>query len=461
MKRLFLAFILSVFLVNTINGHESEEDWLLTFNIPSMGTMKTVFNFRFQDSSFEAFSKGDQAKPILGFWKYGMARIFTDNFQNGSIARITSGRIHRQGNKKFLKGILKTPMGDRYFRGKMEDSHLTAFLLDGNKDTVGQVKGNPFQGTLPLRDYSKLTGSILDTIKAYLYNPTILQSDDWKDFQETLEEVSVALKDDLGLLMAFNYFRGELPFSHLGLTRTSSETENNNEAENGDYVKLTELPNETIKMEIQSFAGSGEEIQKAFRQVKTKSYKQLVIDLRQNSGGGIEAGMAFVKHLMNEPRYGGIFLTRNYFREHDSIPLVDVYTQFPNLEKGDYEVLFKGIHNYKGWCLKVNPVQNPYEGKVYVLTSKFTASTCEPIVYALKQYGRAKIVGEKTAGSMLSAESFQLADHFKVYLPTATYYTADGYKIDQNGVEPHYQVPSKKALKYTKRQLIGIPAEKK
>lgn len=64
-----------------------------------------------------------------------------------------------------------------------------------------------------------------------------------------------------------------------------------------------------------------------------------------------------------------------------------------------------------GWAsVRVEParegfVTGAYSGPLVVLTSRRTASSCEPLVRALQQLGRAKIVGEPTAGRpFLSSE---------------------------------------------------------
>lgn len=95
-----------------------------------------------------------------------------------------------------------------------------------------------------------------------------------------------------------------------------------------------------------------------------------------------------------------------------------------------------------------------FKGNVYILTSKFTGSTCEPIVYGLKQSGRAIIVGENTAGKMLSSEPFDVKNDFQIYVPIADFYTNDGVRLDQKGVAPNYKVKYKEALNYTLDKLI-------
>ena len=99
------------------------------------------------------------------------------------------------------------------------------------------------------------------------------------------------------------------------------------------------------------------------------------------------------------------------------------------------------------------PHTNAFKGNVYILTSNKTASTCEPIVDALKRSGRATIVGENTAGAMLSAAMFQVSGKYHLFLPIADYYNADLQRLDQVGVKPDIEVKADDALDH----VLSLP----
>ena len=83
------------------------------------------------------------------------------------------------------------------------------------------------------------------------------------------------------------------------------------------------------------------------------------------------------------------------------------------------------------------------------MTNEGTGSTCEPIVYALKNTKRATIIGEKTFGGMLAASPFVVTGKYRLMLPIADFYTYDGVRLDRVGVSPDIETKSDDALTKT------------
>jgi C-terminal processing protease CtpA/Prc len=189
-------------------------------------------------------------------------------------------------------------------------------------------------------------------------------------------------------------------------------------------------------MRIESFSGDSTEMDSAFNYICSHHYKNLIVDIRDNSGGATEAGMAFARHLFKDTVYGGIFLTQKYFNERATPPMVSDYNSFPSFTTASFSLFIKGINEQKGISLKVVPFPPVYTGNLYLLVNENTTSTCEPIAYAIKQYKRGILVGHRTAGAMMTGEHFAIKDGFELTIPTAIYYTADGKKLDKNGVQP-------------------------
>ena len=76
-----------------------------------------------------------------------------------------------------------------------------------------------------------------------------------------------------------------------------------------------------------------------------------------------------------------------------------------------------------------------------MLTSRRTASAAELAADALKANGRATIVGEATAGRMLSQRMYDVPGGLQLSLPIADYHSRNGGRVEGKGVQP--DVPTK------------------
>ena len=115
-----------------------------------------------------------------------------------------------------------------------------------------------------------------------------------------------------------------------------------------------------------------------------------------------------------------------------------------------------------------------------MLISKKTASAAEFTVDALAQEESVTIIGETTAGEMLSQKMYDLPHGFQLSLPIAEYYSHRMGKIEGKGVEPDIEIDqnvamdlalaliegkkledaissAQKALKELKKQPLGEP----
>ena len=77
---------------------------------------------------------------------------------------------------------------------------------------------------------------------------------------------------------------------------------------------------------------------------------------------------------------------------------------------------------------------------IVVLTDNGTASASEILVAALKENGKADIVGEKTFGKGVIQELIYLSNGGALKVTSAEYYTPNKNKINEIGIEPNYQV---------------------
>jgi C-terminal processing protease CtpA/Prc len=78
----------------------------------------------------------------------------------------------------------------------------------------------------------------------------------------------------------------------------------------------------------------------------------------------------------------------------------------------------------------------PYDGNIILLVDRHTASAAEMVTVFAKENNLATIVGEKTAGRLLSATSVKVGNGFRLALPTGAYYTWRGTVLEGSPIEP-------------------------
>ena len=147
----------------------------------------------------------------------------------------------------------------------------------------------------------------------------------------------------------------------------------------------------------------------------------LIIDLRENSGGGGASDAELLGHLSHTP-----------------IPMAEV--TWRNAD-GTTEVMQRQPHKPAGGAL--------YPDKpVYLLTAKRTYSAAEEFVYDLKAAGRATLVGETTGGGANPANRpVPLSYGFRVFIPNGhVVHPTTHSNWEGVGIAPDVAVPADQAL---------------
>jgi carboxyl-terminal processing protease len=162
------------------------------------------------------------------------------------------------------------------------------------------------------------------------------------------------------------------------------------------YVQLTEFAEPTAR-----------QFRRALEQLLIQGARSLIIDLRNNPGGLLEAAVEVA-----EP----------FFARHELI----VYTQ--GRKPADREE-FRAESEGK-------PIALP----LVVLINAGSASAAEIVAGALKDAGRAILVGERSFGKGSVQSVFKLENGEGLRLTTARYYTPSGVSIHEKGIAPHVEV---------------------
>lgn len=178
------------------------------------------------------------------------------------------------------------------------------------------------------------------------------------------------------------------------------------------HVESEMLENNVGYISLLTFdEGCAEELKKALEDLKSKGANKYILDLRYNTGGLVDEALKIA----------------NYFLDKDKTVLYTV-------DSDDNKVETKTEND---------PIDTTSD--MVVLVNYYSASASEILTGALKDNGRAKIVGEKTYGKGVIQNVFQLTDGSVLKLTFAEYFTPKETKINQVGIEPDYTVelPSK------------------
>lgn len=167
------------------------------------------------------------------------------------------------------------------------------------------------------------------------------------------------------------------------------------------------------------------ELNDAINNMKGEGLKTLILDLRNNAGGLLEEAVAVADAFIDD----GLI----------------VYT------KGREEKLYAKYEASKHNTIFRNPI--------VVLINQGTASAGEIVAGALKDHGRAKLVGEKSFGKGSVQTLFPLPDGSGICLSTAYYYTPSGICIHGKGIEPHEIVEPLKLSKEQEKMIENLTKE--
>ncbi|MEQ9165852.1 MAG: S41 family peptidase [Fulvivirga sp.] len=428
---LLFIFILSWSLTN------AQQHWLM--NNPD--GFSFYLTTTIDEGSFTANTRKNALIDILGEERFKGAKLKYPEI------------IHLDGKNESgkISGSYQAISKDLSFNGTIDNDTLK-IIVESNGMPAYQLIGTKVDATVPLRDYSKSFEKVFNLTEENIYNQSFIMSQHWQQFKSTMISKSTSMLDDYEFQIAFSMIARKLPFSHYYLYASKDDKDAN---KHPDMAFLKELDARTCLLEVKQFTGTKEQMDSLIQIVDTKKYENLIIDLRNNPGGSHMAAFPLVEYIIDKTIIAGVFPNKNWYKEYDRLPTKEDYSKFSEFTGGSFEEWFNKAKNNYGAYFKVSPAPIHFEGQVYVLTNKRTGSTCEPIVYGLKENKYAIIIGEPTAGAMLSSNEFVFDEIFTLRIPLNDYITYSGDRIDMVGIAPDIEVKSDKALDYALKMIAN------
>lgn len=150
------------------------------------------------------------------------------------------------------------------------------------------------------------------------------------------------------------------------------------------------------------------EFRNALFDLKEKKVSGIILDFRFNGGGLLDTTQELLSVFL--PRNKKIVSMKGVKPEENQI----IYTDF-------------------FWY-------SDEKTPLVVLVNRFSASASEIFAWALQEYNRAIIIGEKTYGKGSVQETLPLGDGSLIKVTTAKWYTPKDRNIDSEGIEPDVNV---------------------
>ena len=194
------------------------------------------------------------------------------------------------------------------------------------------------------------------------------------------------------------------------------------------------LPEQTVQLRITDFQpGVNQKVQSALETIRQQGAQRLILDLRGNPGGLVPEVIGVASEFLDEG--STIFLEKE--RDLEARPIQTVG------RTGDWLDL-----------------------ALVVLIDDDSASGAEVLAAALRDNGRAQLIGETTFGTGTVLSTFPQDDGSSVVLATAFWLTPEGDPVWKEGVEPDQFVALARDVfpsrpeddpELTERELEGSP----
>ncbi len=245
------------------------------------------------------------------------------------------------------------------------------------------------------------------------------------------------------------------------------------------YLSLNEESNYAL-LRITSFEQSSSNKERAFEDFlkntfellhhKRKSIANLIIDLRENTGGSLYFCFLLHSYLSDHPfrEYKAVFsrikrvpYEKHYYEGPATMPISEINTR---LKK---EFL---VRNQSGYTIPDSLISSweprpfRFRGKVFIITNHKVSSAASYFALLSKNNARARIIGTETTGGTYSGNGFKIlefllpASEIQLRFPYAKMIYSFGEEKSGSGLVPDYPVSDdyESFINNKDRQLIYI-----
>ena len=354
----------------------------ITFLITSIAMYQFFTNDGFGKSIVAEADANEEIVDTLNQYrkiidKYYLGDINEDDLKEGAIAGYVAG------------------LGDEYTEYISKDD-----MADYMADTTGNFVG---VGIYMVQDTEANRIMVLSPIKGGPAEKAGIQPGDYiisvdgiQYSGEQMTEASNKIKGEEGTTVKLEVLRNNETLN-FELTRENIKV---------NPVEGEVLENNIGYISFSSFdEGTADEFKEKFEELQGQGIDSLIIDLRNNGGGIVDEALDIA----------------NYILDKDSVILYEV-------DKNNNEQVEKTTDD---------PIINM---PIVLLTNENTASSSEILAGALKDHGKATIVGTKTYGKGVIQQLLTLPDGSGLKITSEKYLTPNRTEINKVGIEPDEKV---------------------
>lgn len=319
----------------------------------------------------------------------------------------TLSQFRSELEKKYIGEINDEELIEGAVKGYVDalgDPYTTYYTKKEMKTIMEETNGNFVGiGVYMTKDLEKNAILIIKPIEnspaekaGILPGDLITKVDDVEYTGDKLEEASNKIRGEEGTKVKLEIYRnGET--KTFELTRTKVVV---------SHVTTKVLNNDIGYIVISDFEGEcASEFETKYKQLEKQGIKKLIIDIRNNGGGIVDEALKIANMLVDK----------------DSTLLI-------TKDKSDKEEVTKATEK---------PIINI---PTVVLVNEYSASASEILAGALKDNGKATLVGTKTYGKGIIQELHQLSDGSGLKITVSEYYTPNHNAIHKIGITPDVEV---------------------
>ncbi len=354
-----VGFLIGGAVNNTVKAQTTDSD--VTLNTPLFQSVKENINNKF------VFWKSSSTLPTAKELEYGMIKGYVESYKDPYTVFFPPVEA-----KSFAQTV----------KGSFGGVGMTVGMKDGNIVVIAPLKDSP-------------------AMKAGIKAGDIITAVDGKNMIGKNSEEAVSI------------IRGELdtPVTLTVLHIDAKATVDIKIIRKEIKIPTidTEKKDGVFIIKLYNFSAESPDLFKnALNEFVTGKYTRLVIDLRGNPGGYLEAAVNMASYFLKD---GQVVVSERQGKS-------------------------EAVSNHRSTGITGVPAGV----KVVVLVDGGSASASEILAGALKDHGIAKIVGVKSFGKGSVQELVNLADGSSLKVTIAKWYTPNGVNISESGIKPDIEV---------------------